>query len=118
VRFDGTCGPPPPWALFHGIAASKYPDLLLAATADSGWWGCSTPARPRTCYCDHREDPPSFKLSLAIQHLRLVNQIAGRGGRHLELAVVSRDWLGEAAYSGAGDLDYSAVIATNPADGE
>ena len=62
--------------------------------------------------------PPSFKLSLALKDLRLVNEVAGRAGRHLEVALASRDRLEEAAYSGAGDLDYSAVIATITADGE
>jgi 3-hydroxyisobutyrate dehydrogenase-like beta-hydroxyacid dehydrogenase len=60
--------------------------------------------------------PPSFKLSLALKDLRLVNEIADRAGRHLEVAPASRDWLERAALAGAGDLDYSAVIPTITSD--
>ena len=56
--------------------------------------------------------PPNFKLSLALKDLRLVDQTAQRAGRHLPVATASRDWLERAVNSGAGDLDYSAVIAT------
>jgi 3-hydroxyisobutyrate dehydrogenase-like beta-hydroxyacid dehydrogenase len=61
--------------------------------------------------------PPNFKLSLALKDLRLVNQIADQAGRHLRVASASRGWLEQAARSGAGDLDYSAVIATITTDG-
>jgi 3-hydroxyisobutyrate dehydrogenase-like beta-hydroxyacid dehydrogenase len=61
--------------------------------------------------------PPSFKLSLALKDLRLVDQISDRAGRRLEVASASRGWLEEAAQAGAGDLDYSAVIATITGDG-
>ena len=61
--------------------------------------------------------PPSFKLSLALKDLRLVNQIADQTGRHLEVAPASRDWLERAADAGAGDLDYSAVVPTITTDG-
>jgi 3-hydroxyisobutyrate dehydrogenase-like beta-hydroxyacid dehydrogenase len=60
---------------------------------------------------------PSFKLSLALKDLRLVDQISDRAGRRLEVASASRGWLEEAAQAGAGDLDYSAVIATITGDG-
>jgi 3-hydroxyisobutyrate dehydrogenase-like beta-hydroxyacid dehydrogenase len=56
--------------------------------------------------------PASFKLSLALKDLNLVNQIAEQTGRRLEVAPASRDWLERAAQAGAGDLDYSAVIPT------
>ena len=62
--------------------------------------------------------PPSFKLSLALKDLRLVNELAGRAGRHLEVALATPDWLKEAAYAGAGDLDYSGAIATMSTDGK
>jgi 3-hydroxyisobutyrate dehydrogenase-like beta-hydroxyacid dehydrogenase len=61
--------------------------------------------------------PANFKLSLALKDLNLVTQIAEAAGRRLELAEASRDWLERAAQAGAGDLDYSAVIATITADG-
>jgi 3-hydroxyisobutyrate dehydrogenase-like beta-hydroxyacid dehydrogenase len=61
--------------------------------------------------------PASFKLSLALKDLNLVNQVADQTGRRLEVAPASRDWLKRAAQAGAGDLDYSAVIPTITADG-
>jgi 3-hydroxyisobutyrate dehydrogenase-like beta-hydroxyacid dehydrogenase len=61
--------------------------------------------------------PASFKLSLALKDLDLVNQIADLAGRRLEVAAASRDWLERAAEAGAGDLDYSAVITTITTDG-
>jgi 3-hydroxyisobutyrate dehydrogenase-like beta-hydroxyacid dehydrogenase len=61
--------------------------------------------------------PASFKLSLALKDLNLVNQIADQIGRRLAVASASRDWLERAALAGAGDLDYSAVIPTITTDG-
>lgn len=52
------------------------------------------------------------KLAFVGWDLRLVNEIAGRAGRHLQVAAASQGWLEEAAKAGAGDLDDSAVIAT------
>jgi 3-hydroxyisobutyrate dehydrogenase-like beta-hydroxyacid dehydrogenase len=60
--------------------------------------------------------PPNFKLSLALKDLRLVNDVADRAGRRLGVASASRDWLERAAEAGAGELDFSAVIATITAD--
>lgn len=62
--------------------------------------------------------PPNFRLSLALKDLRLITEIADRAGRHLTVAAATRDWLERAAQTGAGDLDYSAVIPTITADGE
>jgi 3-hydroxyisobutyrate dehydrogenase-like beta-hydroxyacid dehydrogenase len=56
--------------------------------------------------------PPNFKLSLALKDLRLVNEIADRAGRHLDVARAAQGWLERAAQAGADDLDYSAVITT------
>jgi len=76
-----------------------------------------TTVRAKRANVESGNYPPNVKLSLALKDLRLVNQIADRAGRHLEVASASRDWLEDAAYSGAGDLDYSAVIATITAEG-
>ena len=56
--------------------------------------------------------PPNFKLSLALKDMRLVTEAASGTGRDLKLAEASRAWLDEAAAAGAGDLDFSAVVAT------
>lgn len=56
--------------------------------------------------------PPNFKLGLALKDLRLVTDAAGRAGRDLPVASASQGWFERAAEAGAGELDYSAVIAT------
>jgi len=55
---------------------------------------------------------PGFKLSLALKDLRLVTESPTQRGRELRLAEASRSWLSQAAWAGAGNLDYSAVVAT------
>jgi 3-hydroxyisobutyrate dehydrogenase-like beta-hydroxyacid dehydrogenase len=55
---------------------------------------------------------PSFKLSLALKDMQLVTEAAIGAGRELKLADASQAWLDEAAEAGAGDLDFSAVVAT------
>jgi 3-hydroxyisobutyrate dehydrogenase-like beta-hydroxyacid dehydrogenase len=56
--------------------------------------------------------PPRFKLSLAAKDLRLVTDAAARVGRELPVANAASGWLEQAIEAGAGDLDYSAVVAT------
>jgi 3-hydroxyisobutyrate dehydrogenase-like beta-hydroxyacid dehydrogenase len=60
--------------------------------------------------------PANFKLSLALKDLRLVNEIADRAGRRLDVARAAQRWLERAAQAGADDLDYSAVITTITSD--
>jgi 3-hydroxyisobutyrate dehydrogenase-like beta-hydroxyacid dehydrogenase len=82
---------------------------LLDVLADSP---IGTTVRAKRANVESGSYPPNFKLSLALKDLRLVDQTAQRAGRRLPVATASRDWLEQAASSGAGDLDYSAVIAT------
>jgi 3-hydroxyisobutyrate dehydrogenase-like beta-hydroxyacid dehydrogenase len=56
--------------------------------------------------------PPRFKLSLAAKDLRLVADAAASAGRDLPVATAARTWLERALAAGAGDMDYSAVVAT------
>jgi 3-hydroxyisobutyrate dehydrogenase-like beta-hydroxyacid dehydrogenase len=56
--------------------------------------------------------PPSFKLSLAAKDMRLAVGAAARTGDDLKVAETVCRWLDEAAEHGAGDLDFSAVVAT------
>jgi 3-hydroxyisobutyrate dehydrogenase-like beta-hydroxyacid dehydrogenase len=102
-------------ALALGDTLGLDRSILLDVLAESP---IGTTVRAKRANVESGNYPPNFKLSLALKDLRLVNQIADRAGRHLELALASRDWLEEAAYSGAGDLDYSAVIATITAGGK
>jgi 3-hydroxyisobutyrate dehydrogenase-like beta-hydroxyacid dehydrogenase len=56
--------------------------------------------------------PANFKLSLALKDIRLVTAEAEKAGIDLKLARASSEWLAEADRTGAGNLDYSAVVAT------
>ena len=69
-------------------------------------------ARAKRANIESDTYPPSFKLSLALKDMRLVTEAAVGAGRDLKLAEASRAWLDEAAEAGAGDLDFSAVVAT------
>jgi 3-hydroxyisobutyrate dehydrogenase-like beta-hydroxyacid dehydrogenase len=63
-------------------------------------------------YIESGSYPPNFKLALALKDLGLVTDAAAQGGRELKVAAASRAWFEEALDAGAGDLDYSAVVAT------
>ena len=56
--------------------------------------------------------PPNFKLSLADKDMRLALDTAERAGLELKTAESVGRWLDAAAREGAGDLDFSAVVAT------
>lgn len=56
--------------------------------------------------------PANFKLALALKDMRLVADAAQRAGRTLRVASGTLDWYETADAEGAGDLDYSAVVAT------
>jgi 3-hydroxyisobutyrate dehydrogenase-like beta-hydroxyacid dehydrogenase len=55
---------------------------------------------------------PTFKLRLADKDLRLVTEAGDEAGLDLKTARAARAWLDEAMDQGAGDLDFSAVVAT------
>src|SRR6266542_4308102 len=96
-------------AMALGDALGLDRSALLDVLADSP---IGTTVRAKRANVESGSYPPNFKLSLALKDLRLVDQTAQRAGRRLPVATASRDWLERAASSGAGDLDYSAVIAT------
>lgn len=56
--------------------------------------------------------PAAFKLRLALKDIRLVTAEAAKAGIDLKIARASNEWLTEADRAGAGNLDYSAVVAT------
>jgi 3-hydroxyisobutyrate dehydrogenase-like beta-hydroxyacid dehydrogenase len=56
--------------------------------------------------------PPNFKLRHALKDLRLVTETPVQPGQELTVAAAARGWLERAAEAGAGDLDFSAVVAT------
>ena len=63
-------------------------------------------------YVEAMEFPPSFKLRHAAKDLRLVDEAAEDTGISLPAAHAAREWLDEAIVHGAGDRDFSAVVAT------
>jgi 3-hydroxyisobutyrate dehydrogenase-like beta-hydroxyacid dehydrogenase len=82
---------------------------LLDILADSA---IGTTVRGKRANIESGTYPPSFKLRLALKDLRLVTETAAEPGRDLALAAASRKWLEQADRAGAGDLDFSAVVAT------
>jgi 3-hydroxyisobutyrate dehydrogenase-like beta-hydroxyacid dehydrogenase len=54
---------------------------------------------------------PSFKLSLAVKDLDLVEAAAQKEGLNFKLAPGAKTWYEAADEAGLGDCDYSAVIA-------
>jgi 3-hydroxyisobutyrate dehydrogenase-like beta-hydroxyacid dehydrogenase len=57
------------------------------------------------------EYPTRFALSLARKDADLIAAAAAVGGVDLRLAAAARAWLADAERDGAGELDYSAMIA-------
>jgi 3-hydroxyisobutyrate dehydrogenase-like beta-hydroxyacid dehydrogenase len=100
-------------ALALGDALGLERSLLLDVLYDTP---IASTVKAKRANVESGSYPASFKLSLALKDLRLVNETAERSGLHVEVAPASRDWLELAAEGGAGDLDYSAVIATITAD--
>ena len=57
------------------------------------------------------EFPLRFSLALALKDASLVNEAAVQAGADLRLAAAARSWLWDAVAAGAGERDYSAVLA-------
>lgn len=102
-------------AIALGDALGLKPSTVMDVLADSPIAGT---VRTKRANVESGDYPPSFKLSLALKDLRLVNQVADRAGHHLPVARATRDWLEQAAQAGASDLDFSAVVATITAGDE
>lgn len=96
-------------ALALGEALGIDRTTLLDALADSP---IGMTARGKRQSVETGTYPPNFKLDLALKDMTLVTGAAARAGRELKVAVASRTWFEEAARAGAGELDYSAVVAT------
>lgn len=97
-------------ALALGDALGLERDVLLDVLAASPVG--PTLERKRDAIESGSYRPPRFKLALALKDAQLVVDAASAAGRDLRLAAASRDWLQRALDAGAGDLDYSAVVAT------
>jgi 3-hydroxyisobutyrate dehydrogenase-like beta-hydroxyacid dehydrogenase len=101
-------------ALALGDVLGLDRSVLLDVLAESAIGGTVNAKRANV---ESGHYPPTFKLALALKDLRLVDEIADRAGRHLRVASAARAWLERAAQAGAGERDYSAVVATITADG-
>lgn len=96
-------------ALSLGDALGLDRTTLLDSLADSP---IATTVRGKRANIESGTYPPNFKLGLALKDLRLVTETPALSGRDLPVAAASRSWFEQADQAGAGDLDFSAVIAT------
>jgi len=96
-------------ALALGEALGLDRATLLDVLAESA---IGPTVRGKRANIESGDYPPSFKLRLALKDVRLVTETADRAGLDLKLAPAAEAWLERAAQDGAGDLDYSAVVAT------
>jgi 3-hydroxyisobutyrate dehydrogenase-like beta-hydroxyacid dehydrogenase len=83
--------------------------MLLDVLADSA---VGPTVRSKRANIESGTYPPTFKLNLALKDLRLATQAPAGSGPDLRVAAAARSWLEQAAESGAGDLDFSAVVET------
>jgi 3-hydroxyisobutyrate dehydrogenase-like beta-hydroxyacid dehydrogenase len=94
-------------ALARGLGLDRKGVLDVLETSPIG------PAvRAKRANLESTRFPPSFKLRHAAKDLRLVDEAAEELGLSLPAACAARESLDEAVDHGAGDLDYSAVVAT------
>jgi 3-hydroxyisobutyrate dehydrogenase-like beta-hydroxyacid dehydrogenase len=96
-------------ALALGRALDLKRDAVLDALAESPI-GPEVEAKRGNLESGHY--PAAFKLSLAYKDMGLIADAASAGGIDLETAASVRAALGRAMEAGAGDLDFSAVVAT------
>jgi 3-hydroxyisobutyrate dehydrogenase len=96
-------------ALALGVGLGVDRRILLDVLADTP---IGMTVRSKRDNVESGSYPPNFKLGLALKDLRLVTDSAGRAGLDLPVVAGAREWFERAAAAGAGDLDYSAVLAT------
>jgi 3-hydroxyisobutyrate dehydrogenase/2-hydroxy-3-oxopropionate reductase len=93
-------------ALAEGLGLSREVafDVLAATPA-------AAQAERRRTSIETGEYPPRFPLSLARKDADLIEEAARATGTDLRLAAAARSWLVDADEAGAGDRDFSAVLA-------
>jgi 3-hydroxyisobutyrate dehydrogenase len=96
-------------ALALGRALKLDQDSVLDILADSP---IGSTVRAKRANVEAGRYPPNFKLSLAAKDMRLAVDAADSDGVAFDAAKAVGRWLDEAENSGAGDLDFSAVVAT------
>jgi 3-hydroxyisobutyrate dehydrogenase-like beta-hydroxyacid dehydrogenase len=96
-------------ALALGQSLGLHPTTVLDVLEDSP---IGPTVRAKRSNVESGQYPPSFKLSLADKDLRLVTEAGDAAGLDLKAARANRAWLDQAMEQGAGDLDFSAVVAT------
>jgi 3-hydroxyisobutyrate dehydrogenase-like beta-hydroxyacid dehydrogenase len=96
-------------ALALGKALGLEQRSILDVLADSP---VGPTVRAKRANVEAHHFPASFKLSLADKDMRLALNAADQSGRRLGTARSVLRWLDKAMEQGAGDLDFSAVVAT------
>jgi 3-hydroxyisobutyrate dehydrogenase-like beta-hydroxyacid dehydrogenase len=96
-------------ALALGASLALPKEMMLDVLSDSPI--APAVAAKRANIESERYDP-AFALRLAEKDLQLVTDTAAGAGRDLKVARATLEWLDEASRRGAGDLDFSAVVAT------
>jgi 3-hydroxyisobutyrate dehydrogenase-like beta-hydroxyacid dehydrogenase len=96
-------------ALALGETLELRQDALLDALADSV---IGPIVKAKRTNIESGRFAPNFRLRHAAKDLRLVMEAAAARGHDLKQARANRAWLDEGVAHGAGDLDFSAVVAT------
>jgi 3-hydroxyisobutyrate dehydrogenase-like beta-hydroxyacid dehydrogenase len=96
-------------ALALGASLELPQGMVLDVLSDSPI-GPAVSAKRSNIESGHYE--PAFALRLAEKDLKLVTDTAASDGSDLKVARATLKWLEEASRHGAGDLDFSAVVAT------
>ena len=96
-------------ALALGEALGLDRSLLLDVLSETP---IGTTVKGKRANVESGSYPANFKLALALKDMRLVADAAQLARRTLRVANGTLDWYETADAEGAGDLDYSAVVAT------
>jgi 3-hydroxyisobutyrate dehydrogenase-like beta-hydroxyacid dehydrogenase len=96
-------------ALALGASLELPQGMVLDVLSDSPI-GPAVSAKRSNIESGHYE--PAFALRFAEKDLKLVTDTAASDGSDLKVARATLKWLEEASRHGAGDLDFSAVVAT------
>jgi 3-hydroxyisobutyrate dehydrogenase-like beta-hydroxyacid dehydrogenase len=68
--------------------------------------------KSKRAYIESGHYPPNFHLTLAEKDMRLVQEAAEHAGADVRTSRAARSWMQESIAHGAGDFDYSAMLAT------
>lgn len=93
-------------ALGEGLGLSRAATFEVLSATPLG-----TQAERRRPAVESGRYPARFSMSMARKDADLIFEAAAASGTDLRLAAAARTWFAEAGGAGAGDVDYSAVLA-------